>query len=96
MMMFDSAPDAAQLSAIPNPASALWRFTSSQVGTLFSKCRKAHPVSTPASGGGRGGGGGGGNEFWFEDWLLGMMESLFGGGGGGGGGGEVVTHRFID
>jgi hypothetical protein len=51
MMMFDNAPDLAQLDAISNPGSELWQFTPDQVASLYSKCKSRHSV------GGRHGGG---------------------------------------
>ena len=81
MMMFDSAPDLAQLDAVSNPASPLWRFSPSQVATLFSKCRSAHP--SQSSSGGGGGDGGGGVSGPGVGWTYGTFCGVWGGEGGG-------------
>jgi hypothetical protein len=43
LMMYDTAPLGAQVDALLNPNSSLWRMTRGQVGTLLTDCREAHP-----------------------------------------------------
>jgi hypothetical protein len=80
-MMFDSAPDMAQLGALINPNSALWKLTPNQVGTLFLKCKNAHGGGGGGGGGGGAGGTGGGQWVFWQPVLYGPEGNAFFGAG---------------
>lgn len=56
LMMFDTAPPEAQLGALINTNSALWKVTANQVADLYSKCSKKPPKPPQKTGTGGGSG----------------------------------------